>query len=115
MLYRGHHQSDHSAGTLIPCSHLTISAFAENAEMVENNIDVGNVPIKFHLCLCVEYERANLFVTVIDCWSANRFSDHRLTVTLDGFSISSSPNVRLCEVIGLIFKPIVSVTNPISK
>ncbi len=48
-----HHQSNHSAGTLIPCSYLTISAFAENAEMVavENNIDVGNVPIKFHLCL----------------------------------------------------------------
>ena len=43
MLNRRHHRSNHSAGTLIARSHLTISAFAENAEMVavENNIDVG--------------------------------------------------------------------------
>ncbi len=46
MLYRGHHQSDHSAGTLIPCNHLTIR-IAENAEMVA----VENVPIEFHLCI----------------------------------------------------------------
>ncbi len=38
-----HHQSNHSAGTLIPCSYLTISAFAENTEMVAVEIYiVGN-------------------------------------------------------------------------
>ncbi len=40
-------------------SYLTISAFADNAEMVavENYIDVGNVPIKFHLCLYTQSDQ----------------------------------------------------------
>ncbi len=46
MVKRNHHQSNHSAGTLIPWSYLKISAFAENAEMVavENYIVVGSIP-----------------------------------------------------------------------
>ncbi len=34
------------------CSYLTVSAYAENSGMVavENFIDVGNAPMKFHLC-----------------------------------------------------------------
>ena len=48
MLNRRHHRSDHSAGTLIPHSYLTISGFGENAEMVavEDYIDVGGILAK---------------------------------------------------------------------
>ena len=52
--YRRDHQRNHSAGTLHDPLYLTISGFAENAEMVavKNYIDVGNIPIKFLLGHC---------------------------------------------------------------